>query len=81
MWHAYRHTLKPLEYHGVLALRGVLRDLSMVAGWWNHAGDAIAVHRFTLGGMQVLGTYDASVKLHPEVVGQFKVVVQKDTRA
>ncbi|GAB4821713.1 hypothetical protein N2152v2_008759 [Parachlorella kessleri] len=35
----------------------------------------------TLPDIKVLGTYDASVKLHPEVVGQFKVVVQKDTRA
>lgn len=26
-----------------------------------------------------LGTYDCTVKLHPEVVGSFKVVVQKDT--
>jgi hypothetical protein len=31
--------------------------------------------------LQVLGTYDATIKLHPEVVGAFKVVVQKDTKA
>lgn len=30
---------------------------------------------------QTLGTYDATVRLHPEVVGSFKVIVQKDTRA
>jgi large subunit ribosomal protein L9 len=29
--------------------------------------------------MSKLGTYDASVQLHPEVVGLFKVVVAKDT--
>jgi large subunit ribosomal protein L9 len=27
--------------------------------------------------IKTLGTYDATVKLHPEVVGTFKVVVQK----
>lgn len=30
--------------------------------------------------LQALGTYDATVRLHPEVVGSFKVVVQKDTK-
>jgi large subunit ribosomal protein L9 len=34
---------------------------------------------FTVPEIKTLGTYDASVKLHPEVVGQFKVVVAKDT--
>jgi large subunit ribosomal protein L9 len=29
--------------------------------------------------MSKLGTYDASIKLHPEVYGNFKVVVAKDT--
>ncbi|KAL4458871.1 hypothetical protein ABPG75_013736 [Micractinium tetrahymenae] len=29
--------------------------------------------------IKTLGTYDASIKLHPEVTGFFKVVVQKDT--
>ncbi len=27
--------------------------------------------------IKTIGTYDASVKLHPEVSGTFKVVVQK----
>lgn len=33
----------------------------------------------TVPEIKTLGTYDASVKLHPEVIGSFKVVVQKDT--
>jgi large subunit ribosomal protein L9 len=33
----------------------------------------------TLPEIKKLGIYDATVKLHPEVVGAFKVVVQKDT--
>lgn len=32
----------------------------------------------TLPEMKSVGTYDASVKLHPEVVGEFKVVVQRE---
>lgn len=35
----------------------------------------------TLPEIKTLGTYDASVKLHSEVSGSFKVVVQKDTSA
>jgi len=35
----------------------------------------------TLPEIKTLGTYDASIKLHPEVNGFFKVVVQKDTSA
>lgn len=35
----------------------------------------------TVPEIKFLGTYDVSVKLHPEVVGSFKVVVQKDTSA
>ncbi|EFN53215.1 hypothetical protein CHLNCDRAFT_25930 [Chlorella variabilis] len=35
----------------------------------------------TLPEIKTLGTFDASVKLHPEVTGFFKVVVQKDTSA
>lgn len=35
----------------------------------------------TLPEIKTLGTYEATVKLHPEVVGAFKVVVQKDTSA
>jgi large subunit ribosomal protein L9 len=31
--------------------------------------------------IKTLGTYDVSVKLHSDVVGSFKVVVQKDTSA
>jgi large subunit ribosomal protein L9 len=33
----------------------------------------------TLPDIKTLGTYDCTVKLHAEVVGSFKVVVQKDT--
>eukprot|EP00890_Picochlorum_soloecismus_P001193 jgi/Picsp_1/2074/NSC_05539-R1_50s ribosomal protein l9 len=33
----------------------------------------------TLPEIKELGTYDATVKLHADVVGSFKVVVQKDT--
>ena len=33
----------------------------------------------TLPEIKELGTYDATVKLHAEVTGSFKVVVQKDT--
>jgi large subunit ribosomal protein L9 len=33
----------------------------------------------TLPEISTLGTYDAEIKLHPMVVGRFKVVVKKDT--
>ena len=33
----------------------------------------------TLPDIKTLGTYEATVKLHPEVIGAFKIVVQKDT--
>lgn len=33
----------------------------------------------TIPEIKELGTFDASVRLHPEVVGKFKIVVQKDT--
>lgn len=29
--------------------------------------------------ISTLGTYEVSIKLHPEVTGTFKLVVQKDT--
>ena len=35
----------------------------------------------TLPEISTLGTFDAEVKLHPKVVGRFKVVVKKDTSA
>ena len=35
----------------------------------------------TLPEIKTLGSYEASVKLHPEVNGFFKVVVAKDTSA
>lgn len=35
----------------------------------------------TLPEIKTLGTFDASIKLHPEVVGSFKVVVQKEKSA
>lgn len=31
--------------------------------------------------IKTTGTYDVSVKLHPEVVGDFKVVVQREKNA
>ena len=35
----------------------------------------------TLPEISTLGTYEATVQLHPKVVGRFKVVVKKDTSA
>lgn len=35
----------------------------------------------TLPEIKTLGSYEASVKLHPEVSGFFKVIVAKDTSA
>lgn len=35
----------------------------------------------TLPEIKTLGSYEATVKLHPEVIGAFKVIVQKDTTA
>lgn len=32
----------------------------------------------TLPEIKSVGTFDASVKLHPEVVGEFKIVVQRE---
>lgn len=33
----------------------------------------------TLPDIKTLGTYDAEIRLHPKVVGRFKIVVKKDT--
>lgn len=33
----------------------------------------------TIPDISELGTYDASIRLHPEVTGEFKVAVVKDT--
>ena len=35
----------------------------------------------TLPEMSTTGTFDASVKLHPEVIGEFKVVIQREKNA
>jgi large subunit ribosomal protein L9 len=42
-------------------------------------GRELARKDITLPEIKALGTYDATVKLHKEVVGSFKIVVQKDT--
>ena len=34
--------------------------------------------KFTIPEIKALGTYDVQVKLHPEVTGTFKVVVQRE---
>lgn len=44
-------------------------------------GREIEKKNVTVPEIKELGSYDATVKLHPEVVGAFKVVVQKDTSA
>lgn len=42
-------------------------------------GRDVEKRNVTVPDIKSLGTYDCTVKLHPEVVGSFKVVVQKDT--
>lgn len=41
-------------------------------------GKQLDKREVTLPDIKVLGTYDATVRLHPEVVGAFKVVVQRE---
>lgn len=42
-------------------------------------GRSLDKRQVELPEISILGTYDVSIKLHPEVVGTFKLVVQKDT--
>jgi len=42
-------------------------------------GRELEKRNVTIPDIKTLGTYDCTVKLHAEVVGSFKVVVQKDT--
>ena len=41
-------------------------------------GRALDKKLVELPDISVLGTYDASIKLHPEVTGIFKLVISKD---
>ncbi len=41
-------------------------------------GKQLDKRNVTLPDIKSLGSYDASVRLHPEVVGTFKVVVQRE---
>lgn len=44
-------------------------------------GRELEKRNVSLPDIKTLGTYDATVKLHSDVIGAFKVVVQKDTSA
>lgn len=41
-------------------------------------GKQLDKREVTLPDIKTLGNYDATVRLHPEVVGTFKVVVQRE---
>lgn len=43
----------------------------------SQTGRTLDKKNFDLPDIKKLGTYDVSVRLHPNVVGKFKVVVQK----
>lgn len=41
-------------------------------------GQDLSSYEFTIPEIKAVGTYECSVRLHPEVVGTFSVVIQRD---
>jgi large subunit ribosomal protein L9 len=63
------------------AIFGAVTAAEVVAAIEQQTGRALDKRGVTLPDIKALGTYDATVRLHPEVVGEFKVVVQKEKAA
>ncbi|KAI3436156.1 hypothetical protein D9Q98_002213 [Chlorella vulgaris] len=61
------------------AIFGSVTSADLVDAIKMQTGRELDKKTITVPEIKSLGTYEASVKLHPEVTGFFKVVVQKDT--
>jgi len=63
------------------AIYGSVTAENVVATIEQQTGRALDKRAVDIPDIKTLGTYDVSIKLHPEVTGSFKVVVVKDTSA
>lgn len=57
---------------------GSVTAAELVEAIAQQTGRTLDKKAITLPDIKTLGTFDASIKLHPEVTGSFKVVVQKE---
>ena len=62
-------------------LFGAVTTTEVVAAIEQQTGRALDKREVTLPEIKTLGVYEATVRLHPEVTGAFKVVVQKEKQA
>ena len=62
-------------------LFGAVTTTEVVAAIEQQTGRSLDKREVTLPEIKTLGTYEATVRLHPEVTGAFKVVVQKEKMA
>ena len=60
---------------------GAVTTAEVVAAIEQQTGRVLDKKALTLPDIKALGTYDVTVRLHPEVMGEFKVVVQKEKAA
>jgi len=60
---------------------GSVSVAEVVAAVEQQTGKVLDKRAVTLPEIKTVGTFDATVKLHPEVVGAFKVVVQREKNA
>ena len=63
------------------AIFGAVTAAEVVAAVEQQTGRVLDKRAVTLPEIKSVGTFDATVKLHPEVVGAFKVVVQREKNA
>lgn len=63
------------------AIFGAVTTADVAAAIEQQTGRVLDRRAMTLPEIKSVGTYDATVKLHPEVVGVFKVVVQREKNA
>ena len=63
------------------ALFGSVTTADVVDAVAQQTGRTLDKRTLPVPDIKTLGTYDGSVRLHPEVVGTFKVVIQKDKSA
>lgn len=63
------------------AIFGAVTTAEVVAAVEQQTGRVLDKRNVTLPEIKTVGTFDATVKLHPEVVGAFKVVVQREKNA
>lgn len=61
------------------AIFGSVTASDLVEAIKMQTGRELDKRAMTVPEIKTLGTYDCSIKLHAEVIGSFKVVVQKDT--